>query len=148
MTKNLVRVALSVVKSKCAAIHFETQVAAHVATGSDMGEIGHSYKQFNEILMAAEVYLDKEIEHYLLTPLPNTSLPPHFCGLADKSTIHRVTNQGVIISTMVNGCRAAIAVQAPVVYSVVEMTQTQLQEHVPQNWQKICLTQSKPHTLI
>ena len=82
-----------------------------------MGEIGHSYKQFNEILKAAEAYLDKEIEQYLLTPLKNTSLPPHFCALADKSTIHRVTSQGVIITTMVNGCKTAIAVQAPVVYS-------------------------------
>ena len=111
------RVALSVVKSKCAAIHYGTQIAAHIATGSDMGDMGHSYKQFNEILKAAEVYLDKEIEQYLLSPLKNTSLRPHFCGLADKSTIHRVTNQGVIICTAVNGCRTAIAVQAPVVYS-------------------------------
>jgi hypothetical protein len=116
VSKNLVRVALSVVQSKCAGIHFETQVAAHIATGSDMGDIGHSYKQFNNILKAAEVYLDKEIEKYLLTPLSNTLLPPHFCGLADKSTIHRVTNQGVIIATMLNGIKTAILVQAPAVY--------------------------------
>lgn len=110
------RVALSVVESKSAAIHFETQVAAHIATGSDMGDIGHSYKQFNEILKAAEVYIDKEIEKYLLTPLANTLLPPHFCGLADKSTIHRITNQGVIIASMLNGIKTAILVQAPAVY--------------------------------
>ena len=53
VSKNLVRVALSVVESKCAAIHFETQVAAHIATGSDMGDIGHCYKQFNDILKAS-----------------------------------------------------------------------------------------------
>lgn len=116
MTKNLVKVALSVLKSKCAAKHFETQVAAHVSTGSDMGEIGHGRKQFNDILRAVEVYLDREIENYLLTPLKNTMLPPHFCGLADKSTVHRVTNQCVIISTMVDGIKTAIAVQAPAVY--------------------------------
>ena len=116
VSKNLVRVALSVVESKCAAIHFETQVAAHIATGSDMGDIGHCYKQFNEILKAAEVYIDKEIEKYLLTPLTNTFLPPHFCGLADKSTIHRITNQGVIITAMLNGIKTAILVQAPAVY--------------------------------
>ena len=63
------------------------------------------------------MYLDKEIEQYLLSPLKNTSLPPHFCGLADKSRIHRVTNQGVVICTVLNGCRTAIAVQAPIVYS-------------------------------
>lgn len=113
MTKNIVRVALSVLKSKCAAIHFETQIAAHIATGSDMGEIGHSYKQFNEILRATEAYLDKEIEKYLLTPLQNTLLPPHFCALADKSTIHRVTNQGVIITTVVNGLKKLLLYKHP-----------------------------------
>lgn len=118
--KNIVRVALSVVESKCAATHFETQIAAHISTGSDMGEIGHSRKQFNDILRATEVYLDKEIEQYLLTPLQNTLLPPHFCGLADKSTIHRVTNQCVVISTMVKGINTAIAVQAPAVYHDVD----------------------------
>lgn len=91
-------------------------VAAHVSTGSDMGEIGHGHKQFNDILRAVEVYLDREIENYLLTPLKNILLPPHFCGLADKSTVHRVTNQCVIITTMVNGFKTAIAVQAPAVY--------------------------------
>jgi hypothetical protein len=120
VAKNLVRVALSVVKSKCAAVHFETQIAAHITTGSDMGDIGHSYKQFNDILMAGEAYLDAQVEKYLLTPLPNTLLPPHFCGLADKSTIHRITNQGVMISTMVNGYKTAIAVQAPIVYNASE----------------------------
>lgn len=116
--KNLVRVALSVVESKCAATHFETQIAAHISTGSDMGDIGHSRKQFNDILRATEIYFDKQIEEYLLTPLQNTSLalPPHFCGLADKSTVHRVTNQGVVIITMVQGIKTAIAVQAPAVY--------------------------------
>ena len=114
--KNLIRVALSVVESKCAVTHFETHVATHISTGSDMGEIGDGRKQFNDILRATEVYLDKEIEQYLLTPLQNTLLPPHFCGLADKSTVRRVTNQGVIISTMVDGIKTAIAVQAPTVY--------------------------------
>ena len=116
VTKNLVRVAISVLKSKCAARHFEMHVAAHVSTGSDMGEIGHGRKQFNEILRAVELYLDSEIEKYLLTPLKNTLLPPHFCGMADKSTVHRVTNQCVAITAMVEGVKTAIAVQAPAVY--------------------------------
>lgn len=81
-----------------------------------MGEIGHGCKQFNAILRAVEVYLAREIENYLLTPLKNTMLPTHFCGLVDKSTVHRVTNQGVIITTMVDGIKTAIAVQAPAVY--------------------------------
>ena len=43
-------------------------------------------------------------------------LPPHFCALADKSTVHRVTNQCVIVTTMVDDVKTAIAVQAPAVY--------------------------------
>ena len=120
VTKNLVRVAISVLKSKSAATHFEMHVAAHLSTGSDMGEIGHGRKQFNEILKAVEAYLDSEIEKYLLTPLKNTLLPPHFCGLADKSTIHRITNQCVAITMMVEGVKTAIAVQAPAVYHTDE----------------------------
>ena len=121
--KNIVRVALTVVKSKCAAKHFETQIASHISTGSDMGEIGHSRKQFNGILRATEIYLDNQIEEYLLTPLKNTLLPPHFCGLADKSTVHRITNQCVVITTMVNGLKTAIAVQAPAVYHIADEEQ-------------------------
>ena len=120
VTKNLVRVAISVLKSKSAAMHFEMHVAAHLSTKSDMGEIGHGRKQFNEILKAVEAYLDSEIEKYLLTPLKNTLLPSHFCGLADKSTIHRITNQCVAITMMVEGVKTAIAVQAPVVYHTDE----------------------------
>ncbi len=120
VTKNLIKVAISVLKSKSAAKHFEMHVAAHLSTGSDMGEIGHGRKQFNEILKAIEAYLDSQVENYLLTPLKNTLLPPHFCGLADKSTIHRVTNQCVAITTMVEGVKTAIAVQAPAVYHTDE----------------------------
>ena len=77
-------------------------MASHISTGSDMGEIGHSRKQFNSILRPTAIYLDIEIEEYLLTPLKNTLLPPHFCGLADKSIVHRITNQCMVITTVVN----------------------------------------------
>ncbi len=65
VTKNLIKVTISVLKSKSAAKHFEMHVAAHLSTGSDMGEIGHGRKQFNEILKAIEAYLDSEVENYL-----------------------------------------------------------------------------------
>ena len=71
------------------------------------------------------IYFDKQIEEYLLTPLQNTLLPPHFCGLADKSTVHRVTNQGVVITTMVKGIKMAIAVQAPAVYNGADEDQSE-----------------------
>ena len=47
------------------------------------------------IVGTIQQYLDKQVEEYLLTPLQNTLLLPHFCALADKFTIHRVTNQAV-----------------------------------------------------
>jgi hypothetical protein len=46
--ENLVRIALTV-KTKSAALHFETMVASHAFTGSDVGEFGHSRKQFQVI---------------------------------------------------------------------------------------------------
>ena len=122
--KNLVRVALSVHESKCAAAHFEIQIAAHISTGSDMGDFGHSWKQFNSILRATEIYFDKQIEEYLITPLESTLLPPHFCAPADKSTVHRVTNQAVVITTMVARIKTPITVQAPAVYHDADEGQT------------------------
>ena len=124
VARNLVRVALSVVESKCAVTHFETQIAAHVSTGSDMGDIGHSPKQFIDILRATKIYLDKQMQEYLQTPLQNTLLPPHFCALADKSTVHRVTNQAVVITTMLQGIKTPIAVQAPGVYHADDQSES------------------------
>lgn len=116
VTENLVRIAITVVKSKCAAQHYETMVAAHSSTGSDVGELNHSRKQFIEILRAVEVWTDREISKFLMNPLPSTRLPPHFFVTLDKSTPQRVTNQAVLICPVVNGHREAIAVSSPAVY--------------------------------
>ena len=48
--ENLIGIALTVVKTKSAAVHFEMMVASHPFTGSDVGEFGHSRKQFQVIL--------------------------------------------------------------------------------------------------
>ena len=89
-----------------------------------MGDIGHSRKQFIDILRATEIYLDKQVQEYLQTPLQNTLLPPHFCALADKSTVYRVTNQTVVITTMVQGIKTPIAVQAPGVYHADDQSES------------------------
>ena len=89
-----------------------------------MGDIGHSRKQFIDILRATEIYLDKQVQEYLQTPLQNTLLPPHFCALADKSTVHHVTNQAVVITTMVQGIKTPIAVQAPGVYHADDQSES------------------------
>ena len=53
VTQNLIRIAVSVIKSKSAAQDFESQIAAHVvSTGSDLGDFGYSCNHFNEIVGA------------------------------------------------------------------------------------------------
>ncbi len=39
MAENLVRIALEVIETKSAGMHFEDIIASHVATGSDLGDI-------------------------------------------------------------------------------------------------------------
>lgn len=121
VTENLVKVALNTVQTKCAAQHYETNISCHISTGSDMGNIGHSRKQFVDILRAAEIWLDSKAANFLSTPLVSTSLPPHFYASADKSTVHRVTNQAIVVCPMIAGKRQAIPVQAPCVYELEDV---------------------------
>ena len=120
VTENLVAIAMTVVKTKSAALHYETLVASHASTCSDVGELGHRRKQFIALLRAAEVWCDRQIAMFLSTPLPSTKLPPHFYVTADKSTPNRISNQAVMVCPIVAGHRLAIAVCAPEVYESVE----------------------------
>ena len=117
VTENLIRIALSVLKSKSAAKHFESQIASHVATGSDLGDFGHSRNHFNEILIAMNVWVDQRTASFLAKPMPSTGFPPHFFISADKSTPQRFTNQAIMICPIADGIRVAIPVNSPEVYS-------------------------------
>jgi hypothetical protein len=117
VVNNLIRIALAVLKSKSAAQHFESEIAAHVSTGSDLGDFGHSRNHFNEILAAMQVWVDRQSALFLAKPLQSTSFPPHFFITADKSTPQRITNQAIMICPIVNGERVAIPVDLPKVYS-------------------------------
>ena len=80
--RNLVCIALTVVKTKSAATHYETIVASHSFAGSDVGEVGHSGKQFSAILCAAEVWATSKLQnsYHLLCLQPNfTPLLCHMC---------------------------------------------------------------------
>ncbi|MCP4801188.1 MAG: hypothetical protein GY893_14695 [bacterium] len=105
---------------KTAAQHFENSIACHVATGSDMGDMGHGRKQFNEIMRAAEIFIDNETRKYLIKPMDCTGLPPHFYVTADKATVNRYTNQAVMLCCMVQGKRRAIPVSASQIYEVAD----------------------------
>ena len=76
--ENLVGIAISTIKSQSAARHFETMIAAHQFTGSDVGDFGHSRKNFPAILKAANVWFNQQTTNFLRSPLPSTGLPPSF----------------------------------------------------------------------
>ena len=79
LTQNLIRIAVAMIKSKWAAQRFESQIAAHVSTGSDLGDFGHSRNHFNKIMAAINVCIDRQTSFFLSTPLESTS---HWINLA------------------------------------------------------------------
>lgn len=116
VVKNQLRAAITVVKTKSAALHYENNIAQLFAAGADVGDYGHSRHMFVPMLKAACAYIDKEVAKFMSTPLPNTGMPPHFYVTGDKSTNHRVTNQVTLICPVVEGRRQAIALNAHRVY--------------------------------
>ena len=117
VVENLVKIAWSVIKSKSAGLHFENEIASHISTGSDLGDMCHSRNHFNEILAAMNAWIDSQTGAHLSKPLPSTSFPPHFYITADKSTPQRISHQAILICPMIQGKRVAIPVNSPVVYS-------------------------------
>ena len=117
VTKNQLRAALGIVKTKSAAIQYEERIAELHAAGADVGDFGHSRKLFPAMLSAACAYIDKKTSIFLSTPLPSTGMPPHFYVTADKSTNNRATNQVTMICPVVNGCREGIVLNAREVYT-------------------------------
>ena len=69
VTQNLIRIAVSVIKSKSAAQHFESQIAAHVSSGSDRRDLGHSPDHFKEIMAAISAWIDRQTAIFLLNLL-------------------------------------------------------------------------------
>ena len=116
VVKNQLRAMLTVVKTKAATLHYESNIAELYAAGADVGDYGHSRQMFVPMLKAACTYVDKEVSTFLSTPLSNTGLPPHFYVTGDKSTNHRTTNQVTLICPVVEGQRQAIALNASTVY--------------------------------
>lgn len=70
--KNQLRAALTVVKTKAAALHYETQVAQLYAAGADVGDFGHSRHMFVPMLKVVCAYIDKEVAKFLNTALLST----------------------------------------------------------------------------
>ena len=117
MVKNQLRAALTVVKTKSAALLYETQIGQLFVAGADVGDYGHSRHMFVPMLKAACAYIDKEVSKFMSTPLPNTGKPPHIYATGDKSTNHRTTSQVTLIFPVVEDQRRAIALNASRVYA-------------------------------
>ena len=116
VVKNQLRTTLGVIKSKSAALHYETRLAELHAAGADIGDFGHSRKLFPAMTKAACAFIDNRTKQFLTTPLENTGMLPHFYVTADKSTNHRVVNQATMICPVVCGKRQAIPLSITAVY--------------------------------
>ena len=115
--KNVFRGAVGVLKLKAAAMNFETMLSLLSTCGVPIGNIGHSRKNFNDIINCLEKAIDEKTSEWLRTPLPSTGMPPHFWSTVDKATPSRETNQAVIIVARdKNGDVCPIPVSAPTVY--------------------------------
>ena len=116
VVKNQLRTALGIVKTKSAALQYESRIAELYAAGADIGDFGHSRKLFPDMIAVACAYIDKKSMEFLASPLPSTGLPPHFYVTADKSTNLRKQNQISLVCPVVNGTRQGIPMHLHQVY--------------------------------
>ncbi len=86
-TENLVACSIEVVKTKSAALHYETQVGYGSFLGADMGDVQHSRKQFPVLIATAVTVIRREINAWLSTPNAATQFPPHSYITCDKSSL-------------------------------------------------------------
>ncbi len=114
--ETLLKSALTAVKAKSAALHYENQVAFAFSVGGQVGQCGHSRKMFSDLLKCLLAVVRQETKAKLMECLPCTGLPPHFYMTVDKATGNKRSNQAVIICPILDGKRVAIAVAAPEVY--------------------------------
>ena len=115
---NIFRAAVVDIKLGAAAFHHETLLSLLSSCGVDVGDIGHSRKNFPDIISSIEKTVDNMCTKWLTTPLPSTGFPPHFWATTDKATPSRTTNQAVIIvGRTKSGEPTPVPVDAPAVYS-------------------------------
>ena len=128
-------------KFGAAAIHFET-LSLLACCSVDVGNIGYSRKNFNDILYCLEKMVNRKVDTWLNQPLPSTQLPPHIWATVDKPTQSRTTNQAVlIVARNETGICCPIPVAAPSVYTDFEealyiLLATQLHKAIEENFSK------------
>ena len=115
--ETLLKCAVSAVKTKSAALHFESQVAFAFSVGGQVGQCGHSRKLFSDHLKCLLAVIKQQTKEKLSKSLASTGLPPHFYMTVDKATVNKRSNQAVLICPILDGKRVPIAVAAPEVYT-------------------------------
>ena len=120
-TSNIFRAAIVDLKLGAAARHFETLISFLACCSVDIGDIGHSRNNFNDILYCLEKTVNRRINVWLIKPLPSTQLPPHIWATVDKGTPSRTTNQAIlVVARNKTGVPCPIPVDAPGVYKELE----------------------------
>ena len=115
--ETLLKSALTAVRAKSAAIHYEDQIAFAFSIGAHVGQCGHSRKLVPDMVKCLLASIHEKTKAELGKCLPSTGLPPHYYMAVDKVTVNKRSNQGVIICPMINGKKVPIVVGAPEVYS-------------------------------
>ena len=101
--ETLLKCTLSTVKTKSAALHFESQVAFAFSVGGQVGQCGHSRKLFSDHLKCLLVVIKQQTKEKLTTCLPSSGLPPHIYMTVDKATVNKQSNQAVLICPILDG---------------------------------------------
>ena len=89
--------AITDLKLGAASLHFETPLSLLANCGADVGNIGHTRKNFSTILYCLEKVINQRTTQWLSSPLPSTLMPLHFWVTVDKGTPSQVTNQAVLL---------------------------------------------------
>ena len=120
-TSNIFRAVITDLKLGAAARHFETLISFLACCCVDVGAIGQSRNNFNDILYCLEKTVNGRINVWLNQPLPSTQLLPHIWATVDKGTPSRATNQAIlVVARDETGVPCPIPVASPGVYSEVE----------------------------
>ena len=153
VVSNQLKAALTIVKIKSAALHYEDLIGLLHSTGSNVGNLGHSRAQVNPMLMVFQAYVLKKLNALLNQLLPSTGLPPHLSTASDKSTPIRTTNHAVMVVLMIDGEKKAIPIAVPPVYDfessqVIGGTASHLAEQVISSLRKTVKMTEKSMTYL
>ena len=85
---HIFRAAIVDLKLGATARQFETLISFLVSCNVDVGKIGHSQNNFDDILYCLETAINKKVTNWLKVPHLSTLLPPHFGSQLIKAHHH------------------------------------------------------------